>query len=192
MTVRRVILGVGAWVLAVVTVASVSWVAINSAGQQVTSTSLSAESLQGLPSGGATPRSAPTPFVDDDVPTPSTPSGTSSIDEAVSTTSSVSSSSSSSSSRPSSSSSSKSWTSSGSTKGKATWLSRGGQVIATCTGTQIALTNAVPYSGWTVKAHGSQTQIEVEFRNSREEIKVDVVCRGGTPLFQSSGEGGRD
>jgi len=63
-----------------------------------------------------------------------------------------------------------------------TWDVPGGQVAASCRGTQIALLYATPHDGWTVDVMGAgPDEITVLFRDEESQTIVRAVCRDGVP-----------
>jgi predicted short-subunit dehydrogenase-like oxidoreductase (DUF2520 family) len=70
---------------------------------------------------------------------------------------------------------------------------RGGTVVARCSGNQAEILTMSPASGFTVheKSPGLQREAEGEFRGSRDNhdrVKVRVTCAGGAPAISWSND----
>lgn len=74
-----------------------------------------------------------------------------------------------------------------------TWSGPAGSVTARCTGGDVSLQSASPNDGWTVEVEKrGPDEVEVEFRerDGDRRTKVDAECSGGVPRFSVENEGG--
>ncbi len=75
-----------------------------------------------------------------------------------------------------------------------TWQGRAGTVVARCVGSRISLVSATPNDGWSAeRGDVGPEQLELEFRSRGEgEAKTAVTarCSGGAPAFRTESEGG--
>jgi hypothetical protein len=70
-----------------------------------------------------------------------------------------------------------------------TFPTRGGTVIARCTGARVEIVGMSPAQGWAVHEQdsGPRTDAEAEFRGTADDhqrVKVDVRCSDGTPVIE--------
>jgi hypothetical protein len=198
----RVMRSLGAaliWLLGVVLVASVSWVAINSAGRQVAdNVNLAAGDpwAGGTPGDSLTPTSAPTPSsASTRPPDPSgSPTGHGTAQSTTSgpvhsatgstraSQSSVSPSTSPSTTRPT-----------GPAPVSATQQTNGGSVWMECTGQTVTNSLALPNDGWSA-TRSQRTPSDLTVRFSRSTTRIDVAgsCVAGQPHFDVGWGHGED
>ena len=184
------------WVLGVVTVASVSWVAINSAGRQVVEDAVVADSHDGgtsvadpvtpatTPSSPSTrptasPTATPTPGrhgTTGTTPTGGSPGGSASTPAGTGSSSPAS--------HPATSNPPPPPSSQGPTPVSATQTTSGGSMWLECTGTTVSNSLALPSEGWSAaRGQHSPSDLEVWFRRSSLTIEVIGTCTGGQPRF---------
>ena len=162
-----------AWLLVVTAVGVVTYVVVGSAGRDVGQASAAA-TVAPLPPAGSIPTSTirPTPSASA-VPRPTrsatpaptasrttapVPAATRSSPPVVRTTP-----------PPSSTAVTRSFT------------TRGGTVVATCTGSTLRLDSITPRDGWRVENDAEHGVLEVKFKAAEAEIEVTLRCVGGVP-----------
>lgn len=174
----RFAVGVAAiWLVAVAGVSATAWLAIDRAGREVTSASISA-----LPP-VLTSTASPTTTSDQGASgTPTTqPSASTTAKPSASRTSTVARS-------PSPPSNSQTGSASSTPVRDRTVTVVGGQVSVRCTGTALTLRIAQPDNGWRVELDRSDSgDVQVTFKNgdgeASGETQVTAVCTAGTPVF---------
>jgi hypothetical protein len=68
------------------------------------------------------------------------------------------------------------------------FVTTGGQVTAACTGPDtITLLGAVPVAGWSLDVESSgPARVRVDFESGEHEAEIEVVCRNGQLLAETS------
>jgi hypothetical protein len=177
------VLAATAWVGVVIVGSALTWLAINRAGQQVTSSSADAAATQpavvgtiGVPPiASATPSHRPS--AGSSAPTSPTRTGTSVPTHAPTKTSGGS--------TPRSGSPARTEI--------RTWSGVAGSVTVSCTGRTVRFKGASPNDGWHVeRGDTSGDSIEVKFERSETEVQVRATCASGVPRFQVQTSGSSD
>jgi hypothetical protein len=179
----RILASIGIWLAAVVTVAGIAWLAINTAGRQVTAAPISAPigtRLPATPSGSAllSPVPSATPTVPKSTSTRSSPP----IRPTRTATA-----------KPKNTTGSDpTWTGPATITGM--FSTTAGRVKVNCTGRQISLAGgyAQPAPGWSVRVQSDgPRQVQVLFQiHNQQAVVVFAHCSGGRPQFDQDRIGG--
>lgn len=173
MTRRAWVLAVTAWLGVVLAGSALTWIAINRAGQQVTSSSVFT---------GVTQSSSPTPRPSARPPKPrATPKPRrTGVPSAAPT-------------QPSGAATSQRYTPPPARSEVRTWSGAPGSMTVSCSGSTARFVAASPNNGWQVE-RGDLTgdSIEVKFSKTGAQVQVQATCSGGIPAFQVDSSGGGD
>lgn len=72
-----------------------------------------------------------------------------------------------------------------------TWSGAGGSVTVSCQGQTVRLVGASPNTGWQVERGDSVgDSVEVKFSKNATQIQVHATCSRGVPAFQAETSGG--
>lgn len=58
---------------------------------------------------------------------------------------------------------------------------RGGTVVASCTGDRIEVESITPRDGWRIERDVEGDQLEVHFTSAEDEVEIKIRCVGGVP-----------
>lgn len=172
------VVAVAAWVAIVIAGSGVTWLAIDRAGQQVSSNPLSSVPTQPIVVGtvGPAPKSSAKPSRTPSRTATPTAVPTGSTSTSATTTSRPT-------SRPSAHDTSSAPLAHTETR---TWSGAPGSLTVSCTGQQARLKGATPSDGWSVeRGDTSGDNIEVKFENGESEVQVRATCVDGVPRFQA-------
>lgn len=164
MTRRMWVLATAAWAAVVIAGSALTWLAIDHAGQQVTSEAATGATQPAVVgTAGSTPTATGTSTGG---PSPSAEPSAGSTPTATTSTS------------PKASSPPRAET--------RTWSGAAGSVTASCTGRTPRLRGAYPNDGWLVE-HDDDAEsdgVEVKFEKNESEVKVRTTCVDGVPRFR--------
>lgn len=188
MTRRMWVLATTAWIGVVIVGSALTWVAIDRAGKQVTSSSASSATTQPAvvgtigspPIASSTPSHSPTRgTTPSDHPT--SPTQTATVPPTHAPT------------KSSGGSTPKSSAPAPARTEIRTWSGSAGSVTVSCTGRTVRFKGASPNDGWHVeRGDDSGDSIEVKFERNETEVQVRATCSSGVPRFQVEISGSAD
>ncbi len=74
----------------------------------------------------------------------------------------------------------------------ASFTTRGGTVVASCTGDRIRLDSITPRDGWGFEPEIDGSQLEVKFTSRQDEVELHIRCVGGVPTGVDGTSSGAD
>ncbi len=67
--------------------------------------------------------------------------------------------------------------------GTASFPTRGGTVVATCTDGVVRLDSITVRDGWRFETEAEEGHLEVKFESGEDEVELRIGCRGGVPVL---------